>query len=85
VIRPDHLDLTPSHEEGEEEEASVGTLDSAERGHVTRALETTGGNKLQAAEMLGISRPRLDRLVKKHDLGDLVNRLRVRRRSGEES
>ena len=72
VIRPDHLDLTPP----EEEEEAIGTLDSAEKSHVMRALETTGGNKLQAAEMLGVSRPRLDRLVEKHGLADLVTRLR---------
>jgi two-component system NtrC family response regulator len=81
VIRPDHLDLTPSEEE---EEEVIGTLDSAEKSHVARALETTGGNKLQAAEMLGVSRPRLDRLVEKHGLTELVNRLRNRRRAGEE-
>jgi len=80
VIRPEHLDLTAP----EEEEEVIGTLDSAEKRHVARALETTGGNKLQAAEMLGVSRPRLDRLVEKHGLTDLVNRLKKRRRAGEE-
>jgi two-component system NtrC family response regulator len=80
VIRPDHLDLNPPEEEGK----AVGTLDSAVKSHVARALETTGGNKLRAAEMLGVSRPRIDRLVEKHGLTDLVNRLRARRRAGEE-
>ncbi len=32
-----------------------------------------------AAELLGISRPRLDRLVEKHDLDELVARLRARK------
>jgi DNA-binding NtrC family response regulator len=74
VIRPEHLDL------GREEAAApLDTLDSAEGVHVTRALETSGGNKKMAAELLGISRPRLDRLVEKHDLDELVARLRARK------
>jgi len=81
VIRPEHLDLSPP----EREEEAIGTLDSAEKGHVARALEATGGNKLQASDMLGISRPRLDRLIEKHALGELVTRLKSRRRSGDES
>jgi len=44
------------------------TLDAAERVHVRRVLARTGGNKRQAARILGISRPRLDRLIAKHGL-----------------
>jgi len=44
------------------------TLDAAERLHVRRVLARTGGNKRQAARILGISRPRLDRLIAKHGL-----------------
>ena len=44
------------------------TLDVAERVHVQRVLARTGGNKRQAARILGISRPRLDRLIAKHRL-----------------
>ena len=43
-------------------------LDDAERAHLHRVLERTGGNKRQAARLLGISRPRLDRLMAKHKL-----------------
>lgn len=44
------------------------TLDDAERVHVIRVLRETGGNKSRAARTLGISRPRLDRLLRKHDI-----------------
>jgi DNA-binding NtrC family response regulator len=39
------------------------TLVEVEREHVLRVLGTTGGNKTRAAEILGISRPRLRRIV----------------------
>jgi DNA-binding NtrC family response regulator len=43
-------------------------LDDVERAHLGRVLERTRGNKRQAARLLGISRPRLDRLMAKHKL-----------------
>ena len=43
-------------------------LDDAERAHLHRVLERTGWNKRQAVRLLGISRPRLDRLIAKHNL-----------------
>jgi len=48
--------------------AKLGTLDELEREHVERVLAATGGHKAQAARVLGVSRPRLDRLLKKHGL-----------------
>ncbi|MDP2958861.1 MAG: helix-turn-helix domain-containing protein, partial [Longimicrobiales bacterium] len=46
------------------ESATVGDrLDDVERAHVRRILARTRGNKRQAARLLGISRPRLDRLI----------------------
>jgi DNA-binding NtrC family response regulator len=39
-----------------------------EREHILRALRVAGGQKARAAEMLGISRPRLDRLLARHAL-----------------
>ena len=48
--------------------ARIGTLDEMEREHVERALVSTGGHKARAAQLLGVSRPRLDRLLKKHGL-----------------
>lgn len=44
------------------------TLAAAESAQVQRALERTGGNKRQAARILGISRKRLDRLIAQHGL-----------------
>jgi two-component system, NtrC family, response regulator HydG len=44
------------------------TLAAVERLHVARVLEATGGHKTRAAEILDISRPRLDRLIEKYQL-----------------
>jgi two-component system response regulator AtoC len=41
----------------------LGTLAEAQRRHVERVLAHTRGNKSRAARILGISRPRLDRLL----------------------
>jgi DNA-binding NtrC family response regulator len=76
VIRPEHLELAPREDAGE-----LGTLDTAEREHVTRVLTATQGHKSNAAEILGISRPRLDRLIEKYQLGNLVRA----RRAGDET
>jgi len=46
----------------------LGTLADVERDHIVRVLVATDGNKARAARMLGISRPRLDRLLWKHDI-----------------
>ncbi|HEV2735496.1 MAG TPA: sigma-54 dependent transcriptional regulator, partial [Longimicrobiaceae bacterium] len=48
------------------------TLDEVERLQVERILQRTGGNKRRAARLLGISRPRLDRLLAKYD-GHVTN------------
>jgi DNA-binding NtrC family response regulator len=39
-----------------------------DRRHVERILEVTGGRKARAAEILGVSRPRLNRLIEKYGL-----------------
>jgi transcriptional regulator with PAS, ATPase and Fis domain len=44
------------------------SLEAVERAHVQRILAGTGGNKSRAAEKLKISRPRLDRIIEKHQL-----------------
>jgi DNA-binding NtrC family response regulator len=65
VIRPEHLALAETrngHEHGE----PTGTLASVERDHLARVYESTGRNKSRTAEILGVSRPRLDRLMQKH-------------------
>ncbi|MCS6927051.1 MAG: sigma-54 dependent transcriptional regulator [Candidatus Binatia bacterium] len=44
---------------------------AAERDLIVRALTTTGGNKLQAAKLLGISRKKLYAKIAKYQLGDV--------------
>jgi DNA-binding NtrC family response regulator len=44
------------------------SLEAVEAAHVQRILNQTQGNKRQTARILGISRPRLDRLVEKYGL-----------------
>jgi DNA-binding NtrC family response regulator len=65
VIRPEHLAIaSPRH-------ATVGalaSLDSLEREHLLRVLKATDGQKGRAAEILGVSRPRLNRMLQKFGL-----------------
>ena len=72
VIRPEHLGLGDSPSGS----GPVTSLALAECAHVARVLHTTGGHKSRAAEILEISRPRLDRLIDKHGLADLVGKTR---------
>jgi two-component system response regulator AtoC len=44
------------------------TLDQVEAEHIQRVLEYTRGHKGNSCEILGISRPALDRKIKKYDL-----------------
>jgi DNA-binding NtrC family response regulator len=44
------------------------TMAAVEAAHVQRILDRTGGVKRQAAQILGISRTRLDRLIEAHGL-----------------
>ncbi|UCC81808.1 MAG: sigma-54-dependent Fis family transcriptional regulator [Gemmatimonadota bacterium] len=67
VIRPEHLALGPPVAEPRRR---VAKLDEVERDHVAYVLETMRGNKSRAAEALGISRPRLVRLIKKYGLAE---------------
>jgi DNA-binding NtrC family response regulator len=65
VIRPEHLGM------GAEAAAASNafpTLAELEREHVQRALALTGGNRTRAAEVLGVSKPKLYRLLDKHGL-----------------
>jgi DNA-binding NtrC family response regulator len=50
------------------ETAPLRSLDAIEAEHVQRVLDHTGGHKGRACEILGISRPALDRKIRKYDL-----------------
>ena len=65
VIRPEHLSIgSPSRPTA----APLSSLEHIEREHLTRVLAATEGHKGRAAEILGVSRPRLNRLLKKYEL-----------------
>jgi two-component system NtrC family response regulator len=70
VIGIQHVTLGSLEGDGTREAGDpVGdSLEAVEAAHVRRILERTGGNKRQAARVLGISRPRLDRIMEKYDL-----------------
>jgi DNA-binding NtrC family response regulator len=62
VLREEHLGLhRPS-----EEDSTFPSLDQMEAEHLRRALAATGGNKTRAADLLGISKPRLYRMLRKY-------------------
>jgi DNA-binding NtrC family response regulator len=65
TIRPENLGLN-----GREPDETRGfpTLQALEAEHVARALALTGGNRTRAAEILGISKPRLYRCIEKYEL-----------------
>jgi two-component system response regulator AtoC len=65
VIRPEHLSIASPHSSTDE---SIAPLSEVEREHVAKALAATGGHKARTAELLGISRPRLNRLLEKYGL-----------------
>jgi two-component system, NtrC family, response regulator AtoC len=65
VIRPEHISIGPGAE-GQAE--GSGTLEEVERAHLARVYHSTEGHKSRTADLLGISRPRLDRLLRKHGL-----------------
>ena len=48
--------------------AKLSSLDEVEREQVIRVLAATDNHKGRAAEILGVSRPRLRRLMEKYDL-----------------
>jgi two-component system response regulator AtoC len=62
VIRPGHLGLRSEMNESSQD---LQTLEELVRAHVQRVLVATEGNKTKAAAILGISKPKLYRLLEK--------------------
>jgi DNA-binding NtrC family response regulator len=67
VIRTEHLALD-SGLVASAAAARLTTLEQVERDHIASVLQATHGHKARTARILGISRPRLDRLLKKYSL-----------------
>ena len=73
VVTPDLLEL-PEAPAPVAPEAPTGsdtalqTLDAVEAAHIQRVLDHTGGHKARSCEILGISRPALDRKIAKYGL-----------------
>jgi DNA-binding NtrC family response regulator len=65
VVRPEHLSIGSPQNSSTE---TVPTLVDLEREHVKRVLSATEGHKGRAADLLGVSRPRLNRLIEKYGL-----------------
>jgi DNA-binding NtrC family response regulator len=51
-----------------ESPAHLASLEEMEKEHLARVLAAAGGHKARAAEILGVSRPRLNRLMEKYGL-----------------
>jgi DNA-binding NtrC family response regulator len=74
ALSPEHFSLASSpgaepHAAAPDDDDRMVTLAEAQRRHVERVLAHTGGNKSRAARILGISRPRLDRLLSAYQAG----------------
>jgi DNA-binding NtrC family response regulator len=65
VIRPEHLSIASPPKTLN---ARVTSLSEMEREPVARVLNAAGGHKSRAAELLGVSRARLNRLLEKYGL-----------------
>ena len=67
VVRPEHISIASPRSASS---GSLPSLEHLEREHVTRVLAATNGQKGRAAEILGVSRPRLNRLIEKYGIRD---------------
>lgn len=69
VIMPEHISFTSELEEDKNvSTGSLKSLEELEREHVAHILRTVQGHKGKACDILGISRPALDRKIKKYGL-----------------
>ncbi len=65
VVRAEHLSMSSPAAKAE---GRIGSLEELERDHVRRVLQITDGHKGKTSEILGVSRPRLSRLIEKYGL-----------------
>ncbi|MBI4408517.1 MAG: sigma-54-dependent Fis family transcriptional regulator, partial [Gemmatimonadetes bacterium] len=65
VLRPELLELDVRADAAAQ---GFATLEEMEAEHLRRALAATGGNKTRAAELLGVSKPRLYRMLQKYGM-----------------
>jgi two-component system response regulator AtoC len=70
VVRPEHIALGAPLADAR---PRLTTLEDVEREHVAHVLASTKGHKSRTASILGISRPRLDRLIRKYGLDEWVD------------
>jgi transcriptional regulator with PAS, ATPase and Fis domain len=68
-IGPEHLSLGRDRPTGS---TDLGSLEEAEKEHLKRVLKAVDGHKKRASDVLGVSRTRLDRLIKKYGLEELA-------------
>jgi len=72
ALTPDLLSLAEGSERTTPAEVDAGqvmrSLDKVEAEHIQRVLDHTGGHKSHTCRILGISRPALDRKIKKYGL-----------------
>jgi DNA-binding NtrC family response regulator len=61
-------DSGPEPTPGDSAATALKSLDEVEAYHIQRVLDHTGGHKGQSCAILGISRPALDRKIRKHRL-----------------
>jgi DNA-binding NtrC family response regulator len=66
IITTEHITLEPDGAQLVDPDDQ--SLDAIERAHVQRVLAQTRNNKSRAAQILGVSRPRLDRMIARHGL-----------------
>ncbi len=76
AVTPELLSLGPASPASISESEADETLAAIERDHVQEVLRRVGGHKRRAVEILGISRPRLDRIIAKYGLEVTIRDLR---------
>lgn len=67
VTRPEHLSMSSPRQVDQQ---SLSSLEPMEREHMVRMLKATEGQKGRAAEILGVSRPRLNRMLQKYGIDE---------------